>query len=119
MAQTHHSLDYMEWPAVDLAATRAFFEQAFGWRFTDYGPDYIAFDRRGVDGGFFRADAKSLTQHGAALAVLYSENLEATLATVEQYGGTICKAIFSFPGGRRFHFLEPSGNEFAVWSDKA
>lgn len=118
MEQKHHSLDYMEWPAADLAATKAFFEQAFGWRFTDYGPDYTAFDRRGVDGGFFRAQAKSSTDSGAALAVLYSEDLEATQTTVERHGGKICKGIFSFPGGRRFHFLEPSGNEFAVWSDK-
>lgn len=114
----HHALDYLEWPAADLAATKTFFENAFDWRFTDYGPDYIAFDRRGVEGGFYRAEATSLVAQGAALAVLYSENLEATQTTVEQCGGRINKAIFSFPGGRRFHFLEPSGNEFAVWSDK-
>ncbi|UTV30203.1 VOC family protein [Photobacterium atrarenae] len=111
-------INYIEFPAVDLEATKQFFHQAFGWEFTDYGEDYTAFSDQGVDGGFFRADLKSSTQNGAALIVLYSAELEATQAKVEAAGGTMVKPIFSFPGGRRFQFLEPSGNELAVWSDQ-
>ncbi|MEM7317171.1 MAG: VOC family protein, partial [Planctomycetota bacterium] len=71
----------------------------------------------GVDGGFYRADAKAVTENGSALIIFYSNDLEATVAKVQQAGGEIHKPIFEFPGGRRFHFLEPSGSEFAVWSD--
>lgn len=114
----HEKLNYVEYPAADLAATKAFFERAFGWSFVDYGPDYTAFADQGLDGGFFRADQCSTTGKGGALLVFYSADLEATQAKVTQHGGKIIKPIFSFPGGRRFHFTEPSGNEFAVWSDQ-
>ncbi|UTA47826.1 VOC family protein [Simiduia sp. 21SJ11W-1] len=114
----HEKLNYVELPARDLAATKAFFTQAFGWRFTDYGPDYAAFNQQGLEGGFYRADLASTTATGAALLVFYSKDLAATQAKVTAAGGSICKAPFSFPGGHRFHFLEPSGNEFAVWSDQ-
>ncbi len=113
----HHLINYLELPARDLAATKAFFSHVFGWHFTDYGDDYAAFSEAGVEGGFYRADMASLTQHGGALIVLYSNDLEATQRKVELAGAQIIKPIFSFPGGRRFHFLEPSGNELAVWSD--
>ena len=113
----HEKINYVELPAKDLAATKAFFETVFGWSFTDYGPDYTAFENQGLDGGFFKSDLASSTEKGAALIVFYSDQLEATLAKVEKAGGTIIKPIFSFPGGRRFHFTEPSGNEFAVWSE--
>ena len=115
---THHCLNYLELPASDLAATRLFFETVFGWQFQDYGPDYQAFKDGALEGGFFKAPAGlcSRSAQGAALPVFYSDDLEATLHAVEQAGGQIEKAIFAFPGGRRFHFLEPSGNEFAVWS---
>ena len=112
----HHNIDYLEFPSADLESSKKFFQQAFGWQFVDYGPEYSAFSDQGVDGGFFKADLSSKTANGAALAVFYSDDLEATQASVEQAGGEIIKAIFSFPGGRRFHFLEPAGNEFAVWS---
>ncbi|GGO80499.1 glyoxalase [Marinobacterium nitratireducens] len=115
----HEKLNYVEYPATDLPSTKAFFETAFGWSFTDYGPDYTAFAGQGLDGGFFSADMHSSTANGAALLVFYSSNLEATLTKVRDAGGLIVKPIFSFPGGRRFHFTEPSGNEFAVWSDRA
>lgn len=114
----HHTLNYVEHPARDLSATKAFFSAAFGWTFTDYGPDYTAFSDQGLDGGFFHADQCATTASGSALLVFYSEALEQTEAAVTQAGGTIVKPIFAFPGGRRFHFTEPSGNEFAVWSDK-
>ena len=115
----HEKIDYVEFPSRDLAATKAFFGAVFGWRFTDYGPDYAAFDRAaGLEGGFFAADAASRTAAGAALVVLYSEALEDTLHRVERAGGVVVRPVFAFPGGRRFHFAEPGGNELAVWSDR-
>ena len=113
----HEKINYVELPAKDLAATKAFFESVFGWSFVDYGPEYTAFENQGLDGGFFQSDLVSSTQKGAALIVFYSNQLEATLAKVEKAGGSILRPIFSFPGGRRFHFTEPSGNEFAVWGE--
>jgi predicted enzyme related to lactoylglutathione lyase len=114
---THEQINYLEFPARDLQATRTFFETAFGWRFTDYGPDYLAFDGAGVDGGFYRAEACARSASGSVLVVLYSTDLAQTQARIEAAGGRIVKPIFAFPGGRRFHFTEPSGNELAVWSD--
>ena len=113
----HEKMNYVEFPAKNLVATKIFFQSVFGWSFTDYGPDYIAFENEGLDGGFFQSDLVSSAEKGAALIVFYSNQLEATLAKVEKAGGTILKPIYSFPGGRRFHFAEPSGNEFAVWSE--
>ena len=113
----HEKMNYVELPAKDLAATKAFFESVFGWSFTDYGPEYTAFENQGLDGGFFQSDLASSTEKGAALIVFYSDQLEVTLAKVEKAGGSILRPIFSFPGGRRFHFTEPSGNEFAVWGE--
>lgn len=114
----HEKIDYLEYPAKDLVATKEFFANTFGWKFEDYGPEYTAFDNQGVMGGFYKVDLLSNSDQGAALTVFYSNNLESTLAKVSDNGGAIVKDIFSFPGGRRFHFTEPSGNEFAVWSDK-
>ena len=113
----HEKLNYVELPSSDLPATKAFFEKAFEWAFVDYGPEYSAFSNQGLDGGFFKANLKSTTENGAALLVFYSNNLEATQKKIIAAGGQIAKPIFSFPGGRRFHFIEPCGNEFAVWSD--
>ncbi|GAB5518638.1 MAG: VOC family protein [Rhodothermales bacterium] len=116
---THETIDYVEFPATDLDATKRFFVEAFGWAFTDYGPDYTAFERAhaGLDGGFFRSEHRVNANQGSALIVFYSAALEATQAKVEAAGGTITTPTFSFPGGRRFHFACPSGNEYAVWSD--
>lgn len=113
----HEKINYVEYPSRDLPGTRHFFEQAFGWTFQDYGPDYIAFSDQGLDGGFFTSDLAARTETGSALLVLYSDNLEGTLSRVEAAGGRVVKPIFSFPGGRRFHFVEPGGNELAVWSE--
>jgi uncharacterized protein len=113
----HEKINYVEFPAKDLPATKAFFESAFGWSFIDYGPEYTAFSDQGLDGGFFQSDLASSSEKGAALVIFYSNQLETTLAKVEKAGGSIVKPIYSFPGGRRFHFTEPSGNEFAVWSE--
>jgi uncharacterized protein len=113
----HEKINYVEYPAKDIAATKQFFEAAFGWSFVDYGPDYAAFSNQGLDGGFFKSALASVSDKGAALLIFYSQDLETTEAKIKQAGGVINKVIFSFPGGRRFHFIEPSGNEFAVWSD--
>ena len=112
----HEKLNYVEFASVDLRATKSFFEKAFNWSFVDYGPEYAAFSGQGLEGGFFKGDMRSSTSTGAALLVFYSDNLETTLGKVSGAGGKIIKPIFLFPGGRRFHFTEPSGNEFAVWS---
>lgn len=114
---THEKINYLELPAHDLAAVKAFYSQVFGWSFTDYGPEYTAFDHAGIDGGFYRAELACSTATGSVLVVLYSKDLEQTQAKVEQAGGRIVKPIFTFPGGRRFHFTDPAGNELAVWSD--
>lgn len=110
-------INYVEFPSRDITATKAFFESVFGWSFQDFGPDYTAFTNEGLDGGFFKSDQVSSCVMGSALVVLFSHDLEAALLKVKAGGGTICKEIFSFPGGRRFHFTEPGGNELAVWSD--
>jgi len=107
-------IDYIELPGRDLPATKGFYEQAFGWTFVDYGSDYAAFDNGGVDGGF-NGDAGD--QAKAPLVVLFSTDLEASLARVTGAGGAVTRPIFSFPGGRRFHFRDPSGNELAVFSE--
>lgn len=114
----HQKMNYVEFPAKDMEATKAFFSNAFGWEFTDYGPDYASFADEGLDGGFYKSDLSASTKNGSALIVFYSNNLEETQAKIQRAGGTIIKPIFSFPGGRRFHFGEPSGNELAIWSDK-
>lgn len=109
-------LNYVEFPSSDIPATKLFFEKAFNWTFQDYGPDYSSFSNQGLNGGFYKSDLTSVVAKGAALLVLKSDNLAHTQSVVESAGGKISTAIFSFPGGRRFHFIEPSGNEFAVWS---
>lgn len=113
----HHKINYVELPAQQLEASKAFFRDVFGWSFVDYSPDYAAFVDAGLDGGFFRAPLSASAKQGSALVVLYSANLEDTLRQVEAAGGTVLQDIFSFPGGRRFHFSDPSHNEFAVWSE--
>ena len=112
----HEKINYLEFPSRNLAITKAFFEKTFGWNFQDYGPEYTAFSDEGLDGGFYLADKISTTETGAALVVFYSDDLEATQAKVEAAGGLVVKPIFAFPGGRRFQFTEPAGNEFGVWS---
>lgn len=108
-------LDYLEMPATggSLDSVKAFYADAFAWSFTDYGPSYSAFNE-GLDGGFYGAPLEGLKK---PLPVLYSHALEETLRRVENAGGRIVKPIYSFPGGRRFHFTDPAGNELAVWSE--
>lgn len=113
----HEKINYIELPAADLDRVKAFYEAAFGWSFLDYGPEYTAFSDSGLEGGFFKAELSSDTGTGAVLVVLYSADLEATEKKIIDANGVIVKPVFSFPGGRRFHFQDPNGNELAVWSD--
>jgi predicted enzyme related to lactoylglutathione lyase len=117
--QEHEKIDYVEFPANDIEATKKFFTKTFGWEFADYGPEYSSFANEGINGGFFKSNKKATTETGSALIIFYSEDLEDTQEKVKDAGGKIINPIYPFPGGRRFHFTEPSGNEFAVWSDKA
>lgn len=117
----HHGIDYIELAQTDLEAAKAFYRAAFGWTFTDYGPDYVGYsdgrthDGASVEAGGFRREAAVVT--GGPLVILYSRSLAATRDAVKAAGGRLTKDIFAFPGGRRFQFLDPSGNELAVWSD--
>jgi predicted enzyme related to lactoylglutathione lyase len=105
-------INYVELPAGNLAAAKSFYASAFGWRLADYGPSYSATESGDVDLGL-QGDATNAT--AAPLAVIAVEDLEATLAAVTKAGGTITQPIFAFPGGRRFHFRDPNGNELAAW----
>lgn len=113
---THHAIDYIELSVRDLEAAKRFYAEAFGWEFNDYGPGYA-----GIRSGDGEEGGLRLTEEvrpGGPLVILYSRDLEASQAAVERAGGTIVQEIFAFPGGRRFQFADPSGNELAVWSDR-
>lgn len=117
----HEKINYVEFPATDMAAVKKFFAAVFGWKFTDYGEEYAAFAKAqtGLDGGFYRAGLVATSADGGALVVFYSERLEETMEKIKTHGGAVIRPLFSFPGGRRFHFADPCGNEYAVWSDKS
>jgi len=114
---THEKINYLEFPAKDMELTKAFFGEVFGWTFVDYGPDYVACENAGIDVGFFKSAKVASSESGSVLIVFYSDNLEETFEKVSQAKGKIVKPTFSFPGGRRFHFADPNGNEFAVWAE--
>lgn len=114
----HHLVDFIEFPAKNVKqvqAARDFFETVFAWEYQEWGDDYVDTKSSGVGTGI-NADASH--RPSQALVVIYSKDVEATRAKVIQTGGKITRDIFSFPGGRRFHFRDPTGNELAVWSDK-
>jgi uncharacterized protein len=113
--QNNGRIDYIEFPATDVAKTKGFYQQVFGWKFTDYGPDYTSFEDGRLSGGFTK---EGKVVRGGPLVVLYASDLAAIEKKVRDAGGLIVKDAFSFPGGRRFHFTDPSGNELAVWSEK-
>lgn len=113
----HEKLNYVEFGANDLEATKSFFTSVFGWEFVDYGSEYTAFSNQGLDGGFFKSESSNQTSNGGALLVFYSSDIEATLQKIINNNGKVIRPIFEFPYGCRFHFQEPSGNEFAVWSE--
>jgi uncharacterized protein len=111
---THHAIDYIEFSVTDMDAAKRFYADAFGWEFTDYAPVYVGIRRgEGEAGGLTLVDE---VRTGGPLVILYSDDLEATLARVRAAGGRIVLEPFEFPGGRRFQFLDPSGNELAVWA---
>lgn len=114
-SHAHHAIDYIEFTVTDLERAKAFYGSAFGWRFTDYGPEYAGIQKEGGEAGGLCLDSKVVT--GGPLVILYSKTLDETLNRVQAAGGKIVKAIFEFPGGRRFHFQHPCGNELAVWSE--
>jgi predicted enzyme related to lactoylglutathione lyase len=116
MTIANDSIHYIEFPMNDKKATMEFYQTAFGWKFTEWGEAYISFEGAGVAGGFDESSTVA-SQGTGVLVVLYSDNLEAKLKQVEATGATISKPIFSFPGGRRFQFLDPNQNELAVWSE--
>ena len=117
MPQSDHDrrVDYIEFGATDIARTKAFYQQVFAWKFVDYGPDYTSFQDGRLSGGFTK---DALVRPANPLVVIYATRLEDTEAKVKQAGGKIVKKAYAFPGGRRFHFSDPSGNELAVWTDK-
>ncbi len=113
----NNTISYLELPLVDKEGTEAFYSKVFGWTFTEWGLDYIGFSGAGVEGGFNR-DVKPASTGTGVLVVLYTVDLEQKLSDVEEAGGTIAELIFSFPGGKRFHFIDPNGTELAVWSEE-
>lgn len=116
MAPTHHAIDYIELNVTDLAAAKAFYAGAFGWRFNDYGPGYAGIVAPDGDGEVGGLNPSGAVARGGPLVILYSEDLDASAASVQSAGGEIVQEAYDFPGGRRFHFAAPSGNELAVWS---
>ncbi len=115
---TTTQINYIELPAENIEKAKQFYGDAFGWSFEDYGPDYCAFNDGNTDGGFYRSSLNSNSDHGAALVALYTAELEQLEQKVIAAGGRISKPVFSFPGGRRFHFIDPNQNELAIWSDQ-
>jgi len=113
-----NTIDYIEMPSRDLTKTKKFFSALFGWSFVDYGPDYASFDDGRTAGGFFASEKTADVSAGAPLVVFYHGELEKTKTKVVDLGGQVTREIFEFPGGRRFHFREPGGGEFAISSDK-
>ena len=114
-AEHDRRIDYIELPATDVARTKRFYIDVFGWKFTDYGPDYTSFEDGRLTGGFRKADR---AVPGGPLIVIFAMDLAAVEKSVTTAGGRIVKPVFDFPGGRRFHFTDPSGNELAVWTDR-
>ncbi|MDM9628387.1 VOC family protein [Rhizobium sp. S152] len=106
-------IDYVEFNVSDIDASKTFYGKAFGWRFTDYGPQYCEFDDGRLKGGFSTLEPP---RPGGPLVILYADDLEASLAAVKSAGGAILRPITSFPGGRRFHFADTDGYELAVWT---
>lgn len=115
MTHTHHTIDYVELSAPDVAAAKAFYTAAFGWSFNDYGPAYAGI--RSADGsdevGGLTAAATASPE--GVLALVYSDDVDASQRAVEAAGGTITDPVFEYPGGRRFHFTDPAGNRLGVY----
>jgi len=115
MTSQNNHINYIEFKATDLEKIKEFYSTTFGWNFTDYGPNYVSFSNSGLAGGFEKTEEKIVN---GVLVVLYHTDLEMIKNKVIQSGGIITKDVFSFPGGQRFQFLDPSGNELSVWLDE-
>jgi predicted enzyme related to lactoylglutathione lyase len=114
MRSVHHAFDYIEINVSDMAASRAFYERAFGWEFLDYGPDYSGI--KGPDGDVGGLNGEREPGPGGPLVLLYSDDLDATVESVVAAGGVVVEQPYDFPGGRRFIFADPSGNRLGVWT---
>lgn len=112
-SENDRRIDYVELGVADIARSKAFYGRAFGWSFRDYGPTYCEFADGRLTGGF---TTNAPPRPGGPLVILYADDLAAMQRRVEEAGGRIAKPIFAFPGGRRFHFLDPDGYELAMWS---
>ncbi|TKI07258.1 VOC family protein [Martelella alba] len=108
-------IDYVEFNVSDLARTKAFYGEVFGWIFTDYGPTYTEFSDGRITGGF--TTTETITPHGGPLVIFYAENLHQTLQKLQAAGAEIVKPVFAFPGGQRFHFKDPDGYVLGVWTE--
>lgn len=113
LKDTDSCINYIEFNVTNIEHAKAFYGEAFGWTFTDYGPEYCEFNDGQMKGGFAKADEANV---GGPLVVLYGDDLEALLKKVESAGGIITKAVFEFPGGKRFEFKDPEGYVLAVWT---
>jgi uncharacterized protein len=113
-SKPENKIDYIELPAVDIVDTQQFYSSVFGWKFEDYGPEYTSFSDGRLSGGFATAYKTPST---SMFVVIYASDLPAMQARIVEAGGVITKDTFSFPGGKRFHFKDPNGNQLAVWSD--
>ncbi|MBM4089699.1 MAG: VOC family protein [Planctomycetes bacterium] len=112
----HHAIDYIEFGVTNMAESKRFYAAAFDWTFNDYGDAYVGIRKQGGEAGGFRLEPK--VSPSGPLVILYSKDLDSTLTKVRAAGGRITREPFDFPGGRRFHFQDPSGNELAVWSER-
>ncbi len=114
LSARNRRVDYVEFVVRDISRAKAFYGAAFGWEFTDYGPEYAGFNDGRLDGGFRVGDPKP----GGPLVITYAVDLTDAQRRVEAAGGSVVKPAFAFPGGRRFHYTDPDGYELAVWSDR-
>ncbi len=114
--ENNNRIDYIEMKVKDIEATKKFYGQIFGWDFQDYGPTYTCFNDGRLNAGFEKSE--DLKTGNNILVVLYYQDLEVILDKVKEAGGKITRETYEFPGGRRFHFHDPSGNELAIWSEK-
>jgi hypothetical protein len=114
LSARNRRIDYVEFAVRDIARAKTFYGAAFGWEFTDYGPEYAAFNDGRLDGGFRTGEPTP----GGPLVITYATDLADAQRRVETAGGHITKPAFAFPGGRRFHYTDPDGYELAVWSDR-
>ena len=116
MANKDNTINYIEFPLANPSATKQFYGSLFGWEFQEWGPNYLSFSGAGIDGGFNGED-KTPVQKPGVLVILFSDDLEASLVAIKDAGAIVIRDIYSFPGGRRFHFLDPNGNELAIWAE--